>query len=114
LLVEQVSDNSGAKIAECINQTGRSWGVGDTITVAIKKAAPRGKVASGTVHKAVITETKKEFSRRDGSILRFAKNACVLINNKGQPIGTRVLGFATHELRARGMLKVLSLATRVL
>lgn len=99
---------------ECINQTGRLWSVGDTITVTVKKAAPHGKVGAGQIHKAVITETKKEFSRKDGSVLRFAKNACVLINNKGQPIGTRVLGFATHELRARGLLKVLSLATRVL
>lgn len=109
-----MSDNSGAKVVQCINQTGRLWSVGDTITVTVKKAAPRGKVEAGQVHKAVITETKKEFSRRDGSVLRFAKNACVLINNKGQPIGTRVLGFATHELRARGMLKVLSLASRIL
>ena len=73
-----------------------------------------GKVAAGSVQKAVITETKKEIQRRDGSIVKFHKNACVLVNQKGQPIGTRVLGFATHELRTRGLLKILSLAARVL
>ena len=73
-----------------------------------------GKVAAGTVHKAVITETKSPVQRKDGSVLRFAKNACVLVNNKGQPIGSRVLGFATHELRSRQLLKILSLAARVL
>ena len=66
------------------------------------------------VQKAVIVETKKEFQRKDGSVLRFDKNACVLVTGKGQPIGTRVLGFATHELRSRQMLKILSLAGRVL
>ena len=66
------------------------------------------------VHKAVITETAKELRRPDGSALRFARNACVLLNAKRQPIGTRVLGFATHELRARGLMKVLSLTARVL
>ena len=73
-----------------------------------------GKVAAGSVQKAVIVETKSPVHRKDGSVLRFAKNACVLVNNKGQPIGTRVLGFATHELRSRQLLKILSLATRVL
>ena len=73
-----------------------------------------GKVVAGSVQKAVIVETRKELQRRDGSVVRFHKNACVLVNQKGQPIGTRVLGFATHELRSRGMLKILSLAARVL
>ena len=66
------------------------------------------------VHKAVITETTKEVRRPDGTALRFARNACVLVNAKGQPLGTRVLGFATHELRARGLMKILSLTARVL
>ena len=66
------------------------------------------------MQKAVITETKKQLQRKDGSVVKFHKNACVLVNNNGQPIGTRVLGFATHELRARQMLKILSLASRVL
>ncbi|KAK9902025.1 hypothetical protein WJX75_001543 [Coccomyxa subellipsoidea] len=111
----EVSDNSGAKIAQCIQQSGRSWGIGDTITVAIKKAATKGKVAAGSVQKAVITETKSQLQRKDGSVVKFHKNACVLVDKKsGQPLGTRVLGFATHELRARQMLKILSLASRVL
>ena len=66
------------------------------------------------VHKAVITETKKEFSRKDGSTVKFDRNSCVLINANGAPLGTRVLGFATHELRARNMIKILSLAVRVI
>lgn len=66
------------------------------------------------MQKAVIVETKKEFKRKDGSVLRFDKNACVIVSGKGQPVGTRVLGFATHELRRRQMLKILSLAARVL
>ena len=208
-----VSDNSGAKIAQCINQSGKSWGIGDVITVSIKKAQPRSKVAAGQVrffcyvfigrilvsmshdcigregrekvenkekrseerscferpdakrrrrrprpplplflpsrppplhapppssllharphslflemyeqkqynnqqvHKAVITETAKETRRADGSALVFQRNACVLLNAKLQPLGSRVLGFATHELRARGLMKVLSLAARVI
>ena len=72
------------------------------------------QVAAGSVQKAVIVETKKEFSRADGSALRFDRNACVLVSDKGQPIGTRVLGFVTHELRSRNLVKVLSLASRVL
>lgn len=71
-------------------------------------------MAAGTVHKAVIVETKSNVQRRDGSVVKFHKNACVLVSAKGQPLGTRVLGFATHELRARQALKILSLATRVL
>ena len=66
------------------------------------------------MHKAVIVETKKEFSRRDGSVLKFDRNSCVLVAANGQPIGTRVLGFATHELRSRNLLKILSLASRVI
>lgn len=108
-----VTDNSGARIVQCINQSGTAWRVGDTITVAVKSAS-KGKVTAGSVQKAVITETRKEFKRADGSTLKFDKNACVLVDPKGQPIGTRVLGFATHELRSRNMLKILSLASRVI
>ncbi|KAK9804236.1 hypothetical protein WJX72_002728 [[Myrmecia] bisecta] len=111
--VLHVSDNSGARTVQCIQPSGRAWGVGDVITVAVQKAI-KGKVTAGQVCKAVITETKKEFQRQDGSVIKFDKNACVLVNNKGQPIGSRVLGFATHELRARQLMKVLSLASRVL
>ncbi|KAK9827426.1 hypothetical protein WJX74_001273 [Apatococcus lobatus] len=92
-----VTDNSGARVVQCINQSGTAWRVGDTITVAVKSAS-KGKVTAGSVQKAVITETRKEFKRADGSTLKFDKNACVLVDPKGQPIGTRVLGFATHEL----------------
>ena len=98
---------------QCINQTGTTWGVGDIITVAVKRAV-KGKVAAGTVQKAVVVETKKAVTRKDGSTVKFDRNACVLVNPKGQPIGTRVLGFATHELRPRQMLKILSLASRVI
>lgn len=108
-----VSDNSGAREVKCVNQSGLSFGVGDTITVAVQRASG-GKVTAGQVHKAVITQTKKEFSRPDGSFLKFDKNACVLVGGNGQPLGSRVLGFATHELRSRNMLKILSLATRVI
>jgi len=73
-----------------------------------------GKVAAGTVQKAVIVETKKEFQRRDGSVVKFHQNSCVLVDPKNKPLGSRVLGFATHELRARQLMKVLSLATRVI
>ena len=202
----QVTDNSGAKLAQVINQSGKSWGIGDIITVAIKRSQPRSKIAAGSVRrgsrcvergrargagalsscqararlrgtgrwlsprgvfgrangvengppkappsgppprspppaptaqpphalhlpssfpslslllllqvqKAVITETVKELRRPDGSSIGFARNACVLVNAKGAPLGTRVLGFAAHELRARGLLKVLSLTARVL
>lgn len=109
----QVSDNSGAKIVQCIKPSGKSYSIGDVITVAVKTAG-KGKVAAGSVQKAVIVETKKEFKRKDGSQLRFDRNSCVLLGNKGLPIGTRVLGFVTHELRARQMMKVLSLAARVI
>ena len=210
----QVTDNSGAKLAQVINQSGKSWGIGNIITVAIKRSQPRSKIAAGTVRrergreqkaggrrlgqsrraacggasglpclgmacmhhvachtptrrlgasgggdggacaralcflapafpwppppaptelpppssplsllpfplcaqvqKAVITETVKELRRPDGSSIGFARNACVLVNSKGAPLGTRVLGFAAHELRARGLMKVLSLTARVL
>jgi large subunit ribosomal protein L14 len=109
----EVSDNSGAKIVQCIQKSGTQWTIGDIITVAVKKARG-GKVTAGSVQKAVIVETKKEFARADGSLLRFDRNACVLVSDKGQPIGTRVLGFVTHELRSRNLVKVLSLASRVL
>jgi len=108
----QVSDNSGAKIVQCIQPSGKSYTIG-VITVAVKTAG-KGKVAAGSVQKAVIVETKKEFKRKDGSQLRFDRNSCVLLGTKGLPIGSRVLGFVTHELRARQMMKVLSLAARVL
>lgn len=107
-----VTDNSGAKEVQCIKAKGKYASIGDIITCSVKKAG-KGKVEQGQVVKAVIVETKKEVQRRDGSVIKFDKNACVLVNAKGLPIGTRVLGFVTHELRARQLMKVLSLAARV-
>eukprot|EP00890_Picochlorum_soloecismus_P006675 jgi/Picsp_1/832/NSC_04320-R1_ribosomal protein l14 len=107
-----VSDNSGAKEVQCINTKGKVARIGDIITCSVKKAI-KGKVEAGQVVKAVIVETKKEVQRADGSIVKFDRNSCVLVNNKGVPIGTRVLGFVTHELRSRNMMKLLSLAARV-
>lgn len=107
-----VSDNSGAKEVECIKTKGKVASIGDIITCSVKKAS-KGKVEQGQVVKAVVVETKKEIQRADGSVIKFDKNSCVLVNSKGLPIGTRVLGFVTHELRSRNMLKVLSLAARV-
>lgn len=107
-----VSDNSGAKEVECIKTRSRFASIGDIITCSVKKAG-KGKVSQGEVVKAVVVETKKQVHRKDGSVLKFDKNSCVLVNAKGQPVGTRVLGFVTHELRARQLMKVLSLAARV-
>lgn len=107
-----VTDNSGAREVECIKTRGRYATIGDIITCSVKKAG-KGKVQQGQVVKAVIVETKKEVQRRDGSTIKFDRNAAVLVNAKGLPIGTRVLGLVTHELRARQLMKVLSLAARV-
>lgn len=107
-----VTDNSGAKEVECIKTRGRFASIGDIITCSVKKAS-KGKVAAGQVVKAVIVETKKEVQRRDGSTIKFDRNSAVLVNAKGLPIGTRVLGLVTHELRSRQLMKVLSLASRV-
>jgi large subunit ribosomal protein L14 len=93
----------------------RKWGtVGDVIVVAIKEAIPRGKVKKGEVAKAVIVRTAKEIHRPDGSSIRFDKNAAVLINNQGEPIGTRIFGPVTRELRAKKFMKIISLAPEVL
>lgn len=113
-----VADNSGARRVECIRVLGgshRKWGtVGDVIVVAIKEAIPRGKVKKGDVAKAVIVRTAKEIHRPDGSSIRFDKNAAVLINNQGEPIGTRIFGPVTRELRAKKFMKIISLAPEVL
>ncbi len=113
-----VADNSGARRVECIRVLGgshRKWGtVGDVIVVAVKEAIPRGKVKKGEVAKAVIVRTAKEIHRPDGSSIRFDKNAAVLINNQGEPIGTRIFGPVTRELRAKKFMKIISLAPEVL
>jgi large subunit ribosomal protein L14 len=88
--------------------------VGDVIVVSIKKAIPRGKVKKGEVHRAVIVRTRNAVRRSDGSAIRFDKNAAVLINKQGEPIGTRIFGPVTRELRAKKFMKIVSLAPEVL
>jgi large subunit ribosomal protein L14 len=88
--------------------------VGDVIIVSVKEAIPRGRVKKGDVHKAVIVRTASEIKRPDGSVIRFDKNAAVLINNSNEPIGTRIFGPVTRELRARQFMKIVSLAPEVL
>ena len=113
-----VADNSGARRVQCIRVLGgshRRWGsVGDVIVVAVKDAIPRGKVKKGEVAMAVIVRTAKEVSRPDGSAIRFDRNAAVLINKQGEPVGTRIFGPVTRELRARRFMKIISLAPEVL
>ncbi|MBM3509770.1 MAG: 50S ribosomal protein L14 [Alphaproteobacteria bacterium] len=113
-----VADNSGARQVECIKVLGGSHRrfatVGDIIVVSIKDAIPRGRVKKGDVHKAVIVRTAKEIRRADGSAIRFDRNAAVLINPQGEPIGTRIFGPVTRELRAKQQMKIVSLAPEVL
>ena len=113
-----VADNTGAKRVECIKVLGgskrRYAGVGDLIVVSIKDAIPKGKVKKGAVHKAIVVRTRKEIFRKDGSKLQFDNNAVVLTDEKGEPIGTRIFGPVTRELRAKGQTKIISLAPEVL
>jgi len=114
----EVADNSGARRVMCIKVLGgskrRFASVGDIIVVSIKEAIPRGRVKKGDVHKAVIVRTAKEIRRADGSAIRFDRNAAVLINKDGEPIGTRIFGPVTRELRAKKFMKIVSLAPEVL
>ena len=114
----EVADNSGARRVQCIKVLGgakrRTASIGDIIIVSIKEAIPRGKVKEGDVHKAVIVRTSKELRRGDGSAIRFDRNAAVLIDKEGEPIGTRIFGPVTRELRSRGYMKIISLAPEVL
>lgn len=114
----EVADNSGAKKVQCIKVLGgskrRTAGVGDVIVVSVKEAVPRGKVKKGDLHRAVIVRTAKEVRRADGSTIRFDKNAAVLVNNQGEPIGTRIFGPVVRELRAKKHMKIISLAPEVL
>jgi large subunit ribosomal protein L14 len=116
--VLEVADNSGAKKLQCIKVLGgskkRYAEVGDVIVVSIRAAIPRGKVKKGDVAKAVVVRTKKEVARKDGSYIRFDSNAAVLINNQGEPVGTRIFGPVTRELRGRNYMKIISLAPEVL
>ena len=114
-----VADNSGARRVMCIKVLGGSHrryaGVGDIIKITIKEAIPRGKVKKGDVLKAVVVRTKKGVRRPDGSVIRFDGNACVLLkNNSEQPIGTRIFGPVTRELRSENFMKIISLAPEVL
>jgi len=114
----QVADNSGAQLVQCIKVLGGSHrqvaSIGDVIVVSIKKAIPRGKVKKGDVHRAVIVRTAKEIHRVDGSSIRFDRNAAVLLNKQNEPIGTRIFGPVTRELRDTGFMKIVSLAPEVL
>ena len=114
----EVADNSGAKEVQCIKVLGGSGKVsatvGDVIVVSVKEAIPRGKVQKGKVYRAVIVRTKKEIQRPDGSTIRFDRNAAVLINKEGEPLGTRIFGPVVRELRAKKFMKIVSLAPEVL
>ena len=112
------ADNSGAKELMCIKVLGgskrRYAGIGDIIKVSIKDAAPRGRVKKGDVYNAVVVRTAKGVRRADGSLVKFDGNAAVLLNNKLEPIGTRIFGPVTRELRSERFMKIVSLAPEVL
>ncbi len=116
--VLDVADNSGARRVMCIKVLGgshRRYGaIGDVIKVSVKDAIPRGKVKKGEVYSAVVVRTKKGVRRPDGSLIRFDGNAAVLLDNQGQPIGTRIFGPVTRELRSERFMKIISLAPEVL
>ena len=116
--VLQVADNSGAKRVKCIKVLGgskrRYASVGDVIVVAVKEAMPGGKGKKGEVQRAVVVRTAKEFRRSDGSSIRFDENAAVLLSKQNEPMGTRIFGPVTRELRAKGYMKIVSLAPEVL
>ena len=113
-----VADNTGARYVMCIKVLGgskrRYAGVGDIIKVSIKDAAPRGRVKKGDVYSAVVVRTAKGVRRPDGSLIKFDRNAAALLNNKGEPIGTRIFGPVTRELRTEKFMKIVSLAPEVL
>ncbi|RLB96709.1 MAG: 50S ribosomal protein L14 [Deltaproteobacteria bacterium] len=114
----EVADNSGAKKLYCIRVLGgtrrRYARVGDIIIVSVKEAIPNSKVKKGDVMRAVVVRTKKELRRGDGSYIRFDDNSAVLINQQGEPIGTRIFGPVARELRAKNFMKIISLAPEVL
>ena len=113
-----VADNSGARRIQCIKVLGGSGRkiarIGDIIIVSIKEAIPRGKVKKGDVYRAVIVRTSKEIKRVDGTAIRFDKNAAVLLNKQNEPIGTRIFGPVTRELRSKKFMKIVSLAPEVI
>ena len=114
----KVADNTGAKEVLCIRVLGgtkrRYASVGDKIVVSVKEAIPRGKVKKGDVRKAVVVRTAKQVHREDGTSIRFDRNAAVILNNQGEPVGTRIFGPVVRELRAKNFMKIISLAPEVL
>ena len=116
--VLDVADNSGAKKVQCIKVIGgshkRTANIGEQIVVSVKEAIPRSRVKKGQVMKAVIVRTKKGTKRADGTLIRFDTNAAVLVNASKEPIGTRIFGPVTRELRGKGYMKIISLASEVL
>lgn len=114
----EVADNSGARRVQCIKVLGGSHRryatVGDVIKVTVKEAIPRGKVKKGDVMNAVVVRTRKGVRRADGSLIRFDDNAAVILNNQKAPIGTRIFGPVTRELRTEQFMKIISLAPEVL
>ena len=113
-----VADNTGARIVQCIKVLGgskrRFASIGDIIVVSVKEAIPNGKVKKGTVQKAIVVRTRYAVHRNDGSTVKFDNNAAVIIDDKGEPIGTRIFGPVTRELRLKGQTKIMSLAPEVL
>jgi large subunit ribosomal protein L14 len=113
-----VADNSGARRVQCIKVLGGSKRkyatIGDTIVVSVQEAIPKGRVKKGQVMKAVVVRVAKGVRRPDGSLIRFDRNAAVLVNNQGEPVGTRIFGPVTRELRAKNHMKIVSLAPEVL
>ena len=113
-----VADNSGAKKVMCIKVLGGSHrryaNIGDIIKVSVKDAIPRGRVKKGEVYNAVVVRTRKGVRRNDGSLIRFDGNAAVMLNNQHQPIGTRIFGPVTRELRSEKFMKIISLAPEVI
>ncbi|MBA4801230.1 MULTISPECIES: 50S ribosomal protein L14 [Euryhalocaulis] len=114
----EVADNSGARRVQCIKVLGgagrRYAHVGDIIVVSVKEAQPRGRVKKGEVRRAVVVRTAKDIKRADGSVIRFDTNAAVIVNNAGEPVGTRIFGPVPRELRAKQHMKIISLAPEVL
>ena len=114
----EVADNSGARRVMCIKVLGgagrRYASVGDVIVVSVKEAIPRGRVKKGDVLRAIVVRTAQGIKRKDGSLIRFDRSAAVIVNKQGEPIGTRIFGPVPRELRAKGHMKIISLAPEVL
>ena len=115
--VLEVADNSGARQVTCIKVLGgsrrRYAGLGDTIIVAIKEVTPGSKVKKGDTARAVVVRTRREYARADGSLIKFDQNSAVLVDAKGEPVGTRIFGPVARELRAKKFMKIISLAPEV-